>query len=96
MSKDEDIARWVSAAHAMQSGVVMEQQYHSEPTDAKHLRVGVNSALSDAGGLVKLLIAKGIFTEEEYLSAIADAMEREQARYEKDLSYMLGKSIKLA
>lgn len=43
----------------------------------KDLRVGVNTALSDAGGLARLLIEKGVFTESEYITAVCLAMERE-------------------
>lgn len=86
--------RYLDAAHAMQSGVRLKMTRDGAPDDSafwpgdtspKHLRVGVNSALSDAGGLVRLLIAKGVITEEEYREAIADAMEREVQRYRDDL-----------
>jgi hypothetical protein len=50
----------------------------------------------DHAALAKLLIDKGLITEQEYLCAIADAMEAEKARYEKHLSNLLGKTITLA
>lgn len=62
----------------------------------KHLRVGVNAAMVGHGGLVVLLIAKGVFTEEEYLKAIADKMEAEQATYEERLSEAAGAKVTLA
>lgn len=89
-----DQARYHAAAHAMQSGVRLRMSSEGVPDDStfwpgetspKHLRVGVNSAMSDMGGLSRLLIAKGVITEEEYLKAIADAMEEEVASYEADL-----------
>jgi hypothetical protein len=52
--------------------------------------------MSDAGGLVKLLIAKGLFTEDEYLDAITESMQNEVDRYEKLLSERLNTSVKLA
>jgi hypothetical protein len=55
----------------------------------------VNSALVDQAGLVKLLIARGIITEEEYAKCIADAMEDEARRYEQELSERLGTKISL-
>ena len=50
---------YVDKAHAMQTGVAIEMQHDDGPTSAKHLRVGINAAMSDQAGLVKLLIAKG-------------------------------------
>lgn len=93
----EDIVRYHKAAHAMQTGVKMMQNYEHpemeikgnifEASDSpKHLRVGINSALSNAGGLVKLLIDKGIITADEYHKAIADAMEEEVKEYEKRIN----------
>jgi hypothetical protein len=86
------------AAHAMQSGVAAEMQIEDRQTstEPKHLRVGINAAMSDHAGLVRLLIAKGVITEGEYLKAIADEMESEKARYENSLSQHFGKKITLA
>jgi hypothetical protein len=93
--------RYVKAMHAMQSGVKTDMatdpnQNSQGATTPKHLRVGLNGALADQGALAKLLIAKGIFTEAEYLDAIADAAEAEQARYEQLLSDRFGKPVTLA
>lgn len=83
MSAQEDAQRQMAAAHAMQSGVALEMNWNPAPTDPKHLRVGVNTALCDHAGLVRLLIEKGIITEAEYMKAIADEMEREVGRFEQ-------------
>jgi hypothetical protein len=83
---DEDRERYFRAAHAMQSGVAADQAMGSDDGSPKHLRTGVNSALTNQAGLVNLLIAKGVFTEEEYVKAIADEMEAEVKRYEDRLS----------
>lgn len=91
-----DWERYAAAAHAMQSGVRLRMTREGIPDDGdldvprgecspKHLRVGVNTAMSDHGALVKLLIDKGIITQEEHLAAIADAMEREVESYSTDL-----------
>lgn len=84
---------YVAAAHAVQSGIAMDLQRKyigrlSETTiDAlKHLRVGIDTSKSDQAALVGILIAKGIFTLEEYVDALHINMEREVESYEKLLS----------
>lgn len=95
MSREESARRWMAASHAMQSGVA--QDYADTGVESpKHLRVGINAAMADHAGLAGLLIAKGVFTEDEYLEAIAGSMETEKARYEKLLSERHGKKITLA
>jgi hypothetical protein len=76
-----DEERYYAAAHAMQSGVAFKMEMDPSETVPKHLRVGVNSAMSNMGGLVTLLISKGVITHDEYIAAIADAMERERDSY---------------
>lgn len=83
------------AVHAMQSGVAVEMNYNSGPTDPKHLRVGVNVAMVDHAGLVKLLIDKGVFTEAEYREAITNQMNIEVEMYEHRLQELMGKEVKL-
>ena len=73
-----DNERYAAAAHAMQSAVVLELSIDSKSAEPKHLRVGINSAMSDVSALATLLIEKGIFTKEEYVKAVADSMERER------------------
>lgn len=85
----EDRERYQRAAHAMQTGVAIMMNYTNQ-TQPKHLRVGVNSAMSDQGGLAQLLIAKGVFTLDEYEKAVADAMEREVESYRKLIQEKLG------
>lgn len=93
--------RYIAAAHAMQSGVKADME--TDPnrdsqgaTTPKHLRVGVNTALSNVGSLAKLLIDKGIITEDEYFEAIADGMERERDRYRELITSRFGVDINLA
>jgi hypothetical protein len=93
--------RYVKAAHAVQSGVKFDMatdpnQQSQGASTPKHLRVGLNNVMADHGSLAKLLIDKGIITEAEYLDAIADGIEREQARYEQILTSRLGKPVTLA
>jgi hypothetical protein len=88
MSRESDQKRYDAACHAMQTGVKWEMEYDLlrgvEPhaTTPKHLRVGVNSALVSHGALVKLLVEKGVITEDEYVTSQADAMEAEVKLYE--------------
>ena len=82
---EEAQARYSAAAHAMQTAVAVKMQHDTKETQPKHLRVGINSALVNAGGLVTLLMDKGIITREEYYSAMADAMERESEQYRQEL-----------
>lgn len=91
----DDTDRYQAALQAMQAGVAMEMEQNAMPTQPKHLRVGINAAMADTAGLVRLLIEKGVFTEAEYLKAIADEMEREKARYEEGLAAMLGVKVML-
>lgn len=88
-------ARYMAAMHAMQSGVASRMVFDPAETTPKHLRVGVNSAMSDHSALVYLLIQKGVITEQEYFSAIADAMEREKSAYETTLSDHFGTAVTL-
>lgn len=85
-----DRERYEAAIHAMQTGVEMKMNYESRETTPKHLRVGVNAAMSDQAGLAELLIAKGVFTEDEYTKAMADAAEREAALYEREINEHFG------
>ncbi len=70
------------AAHAMQSGVATVMNTDPSETSPKHLRVGVNSAMCDTAALARLLVAKDIFTLDEWEKAITEEMEREVERYE--------------
>lgn len=81
---EQDIQRYRAAAHAMQTGVAVKMEHDpSGETTAKHLRVGVNSAMVDTAALAELLVEKGIFTEDEYHAALARAMERERDLYQQ-------------
>lgn len=72
------------AAHGMQTGVAFEMELPSRrnATAPKHLRVGINSALVNDVALAKLLIDKGVITEEEYIESVRLAMNEEVARYQ--------------
>ena len=82
---------YADAVHAMQTGVAYEMSNYrpssaTDPdlaTSPKHLRVGINSALCDNAALARLLVDKGIITEEEYAEAVRIEMCREVDRYEE-------------
>ena len=84
MSNEANKERYARAAHAMQTGVAYEMNKggRDPATEPKHLRVGINAAMADHEGLVRLLIRKGLITDEEYREAIADSMEAELKRYQ--------------
>jgi|SRR5882762_1331381 len=82
----EDKERYVAAMHGVQSGVAMKMNWDTKETEPKSLRVGVNSALVDFSALQKLLIDKGIITEDELYSALADMAELEVASYEDEIN----------
>lgn len=73
--------RYQAACHAMQTGVMYDQEYNPKDKEPKHLRVGINVAHCDHAALVQLLMSKGIITELEYWQAITAEMEREVERY---------------
>ncbi len=93
--KLEWVGRYQSAAHAMQTGVATEHALGAQDGTPKYLRVGVNSALVNDAAIAKLLIDKGIITEDEYLIATTEAMEAEVDRYRARLSQTMGGNVNL-
>ena len=76
---------YLDAMHGMQSGVAHEMNVSARAgaTDPKHLRVGVNATMCDHAALARLLIAKGLIAEAEYLEAIRVQMNEELAQYQE-------------
>lgn len=95
MSIEEDRARYLAAAHGMQTGVMYELEKDPSSGSPKHLRVGINSAMVEFSALTKLLIDKGIITEAEFFKELADAMERERDAYAERLSDAYGIKVTL-
>ncbi len=83
------------ACHAIQTGVALDHANGGTDGSPKHLRVGINLTKCDHAALVRLLIAKGVFTEREYLDTITDEANAEVGRYETALAAMLGKKVTL-
>jgi hypothetical protein len=75
---------YVQALHGMQSGVAYEMGLpdRGSATSAKHLRVGVNSAMIDTAAIVDLLVAKRVFTREEFMEQQRLVANEEVVRYE--------------
>jgi hypothetical protein len=84
-----------SAMHAVQSGIAMLMNYSPSLVSGKHLRVGINSAMVTDRAVAELLIAKGVFTKDEYMDAITVAANKEVEMLEKELSELLGSKITL-
>ncbi|MFN7224440.1 MAG: hypothetical protein ACK4MS_10515 [Paracoccaceae bacterium] len=88
----KEAERYERAAHRVQTAVAFNPD---RPRDQyKDLRTGIDLSKSDMGGLATLLIAKGVFTLEEYLAAIADAAEREAQVKEDELSIRHGINVR--
>jgi len=87
--------RYQKLAHAMQSGVAAMMQYDLSEVSSKHLRVGVNSALSDSGAIAQLLIEKGIITREELMEKLVESLDAEVTRYEAELKEKTGVTMTL-
>lgn len=104
-----DTDRYTAAARALQSATKLEldldaAQGHgacqtvpeTSSGSPKHLRVGLDLRAADHGALVRLLIEKGVFTEAEYLSVIADGAEREAREAGERASTRLGRPVTFA
>lgn len=91
MSSDKE--RYDAAAHAMQTGVAFSRDLKEQ--EPKHLRVGINAAMSDHGALVNLLIKKGVITLDEYMAEAVDYMEKEAESYKKKLEAETGRKVTL-
>ena len=88
---EKETARYMAAAHRVQTALAaMPDHQNMTP---KHMRVGIDMSKADLGGLATLLIAKGVFTLEEYHTAIANSAEVEANAYENELSALIGLNI---
>ena len=94
------IEEYGRALHAVQTGVLYDMQFDFEegrgispdtPTGnlIKHLRTGLNGVMADHASLARLLITKGVITDEEYKAAMLAGVAAEKAKYEAVLSARL-------
>lgn len=90
--------RYVRAMHALQSAIATIM-YSGKPAarekaerfrSPKHLRVGLDARAADHCALARMLINKGIFTEEEYMEAMVKSMEEEAERAAKEAIELCG------
>lgn len=95
MTEDQQ-RRYAVAAHGVQAGTAMALRLDPSPGEPKHLRTGLDLRAADHAGLVRLLIAKGVITEDEYVEAMVKANEEEHALAEKRLSDVMGVPVTLA
>ena len=95
---DQAKRRYTAAMHAVQSGIATEIAIPNGPqeTTPKHLRVGVNGAHIGYSAIAHLLIAKGIITELEFFTKLADLAEDEKRDYEQRLSQYFEKPVTLS
>lgn len=99
--RDELLREHARLQHAVQTGYAYSEpeKYGGEPgtvsNEMKHLRVGVTTALVDLGSLGRLLIAKGVIQEEEYLTALVEGMRVEKERLEAAMTAQVGRPVTL-
>ena len=91
------MAAYTREAHRVQTAIAALMAFDADykPTQPKHMRTGIDMSKSDMGGLVQLLIAKGVFTELEYMHAMCVAAKAEADTYEKLLQAVMSqKNVK--
>lgn len=93
--------------HAMQSGCeygvggmtgnppVGPQAALNRWREQKHLRVGVNSVNVSLGALSKLLVAKGLITDLEYIQAVVDELRAMVTQLEAEITQRFGMKVTL-
>lgn len=80
------------AAHRIQTAiaVLMGRDAHYSAVEPKHLRTGIDLQKADQCGLARLLIAKGVFTEAEYVHYITVSAIEEADSYETIVQAVTG------
>jgi hypothetical protein len=86
--------KYVKLAHAVQTGIASCIAAGWSGATPKHLRVGIDTSKSDHGALVKLLIEKGVITEDEYGRALLEGLENEIKGFERLFEHLTGKTAK--
>jgi hypothetical protein len=95
MTEKDFIREYSRLGHAIQTGVMHEHELGSQDGTPKHLRTGLACVMADVGSLTRLLVAKGIITNDDYYTAILDGLRREVAIYESRLAAKMGAAITL-
>ena len=91
----EQVEKYSKLMHAVQTGVAYKMNIDPTDTEPKHLRVGINSAMIQISAIVRILIDKGVFTEEEYYEKLIEIAEDEVQMYKDLLSAHFGTTIDL-
>lgn len=80
-----------ASGHRIQTAiaVLMGRDPSYRDTEPKHMRVGLDLSKSDQAGLARLLIAKGVFTEAEYVEAITKTADEEANSHERRVQAFL-------
>lgn len=94
MTSEEFMEEYIRLGHAIQTGVAYEMN-RSNIAEPKHLRTGLNCVMADLGSMTRLLVKKGIISEDEYYEAIIEGLKKEVADSERRLKDLLGMSITL-
>ena len=87
---------YIEAMHAIQSGIAAKMTIDDADTQPKHLRVGVDSAMVNDHAIAELLIAKGVFTLDEYREQVRRSAIVEVERSEAELKALFGREARLA
>lgn len=102
MTREEFARKDEALRHAIQTGIMheMERSYLHHLDEnlkraIKHLRTGLNCAMREHSTVVKLLIEKGIITEQEYFVTHLQELENEVKILEASLQKHFGITVKL-
>lgn len=86
------MSAYIAAGHRIQTAIaiLMGRDPNWGPVQPKHMRTGIDMSKSDQAGLVTLLIAKGVFTKDEYIAAVTQSATDEANAYETSVQAVLG------
>lgn len=92
MTEEEFLVKYEQLAHSVQSAIKFElSRDASDPKyHYKHLRTGLNCVMADHGSLGRLLVKKGLITQDEYFEATLEGMELEVQRTTENVRKNLG------
>ena len=89
MTHDAFAERVAQLTHAIQSAVAFQIERGSNAALPKHLRTGLDTTKAEHGGIARLLIRKGVITEEEYFDAVVEGLEVE-LRFQTEQAQRMG------
>lgn len=97
MTEAEFMKEYVGIGHAIQTGILLELEHENQTAQNmfKHLRTGLNLVMSDHGSLGRLLVKKGLITQEEYFTTVLEGLKTELESLEKKLSERFGHEVHL-